>query len=159
MDVALYAARSDTPQGSVPGFCLVFADKNSAEQGLGMTTAAVVEGRLPPTDVAIQRADDAWTLRVRATTPQDALDIEIPGVAEGEIVAFLKLLSRVLYYFVIFGWTNPDGTLGLVDPAGDALYKSTIVVDDRTVKGRKVDSIDWKNVFGADTHLVLGSWQ
>lgn len=158
--VSLFAAHSDTPSGSVPGFCLAFESRDLAQQALGMSTASVVEGRLPPTDVEISRSiGRQWSLHVRAITSVGALDVEIPGISESEVEAFLELLARVQYYFIMFAWVNVDGTLGIVDPAGDVLFKSTIVVNQQVVKGGHGNQIDWRNVFGDETHLILGSWQ
>lgn len=157
--VEVYFSRSNTPEGVVPGFTLMFESREAADEGFALATEAATEGRLPPVYVTLSRQmAKSWTFELVTMGPTRTLAVDAAGVPSAAVSRFLHSFESVLYYFVIFGYKDGGG-IELLDPAENALYKSELTVDGALVRGSNRIKPKWSSVFDVANMLEIGDFQ
>jgi hypothetical protein len=157
-DVALYLGRSELGPARVPGLALVYPHEPDARNAFLIATYSVLEGELPSTEIGFKRSTlaDQGIFYFRARGKNENLEIIVDAIPWSSVEAFGTLLKRVRYFFVVFGFSDSDEQLQLVDPTDHALFKSYLKIEGETVRGQDIDQVSWNNVLGECAHIILG---
>ncbi len=157
-EVAFFPARSELKGAVVPGIALIYPSEAAAITALMSMTAPAVEGRMLPTMFSLDPspATGDWVFSAVAFSSLGDTRIEVSGIPDGDVRELQNALNLVLYFFVIFGYYEHDGTVELLDPSANALFKSEITIDGRSVRGQYATEVDWSNILGNEANLSLG---
>jgi hypothetical protein len=144
---------------TVPGLAFIYGNPADADEAYRIAVSPIVEGRLPPTHIEFNRSADSNNAKFvfKVQGRESDLNVEIDDFSWSHVELLRSALGRVLYFFIIFGYVVEGGSIELLDPTENVLFKNLLEIDGELISGQRVDEVDWNNVFGEDAQILLGS--